>query len=59
MLQTKQCLWYRPVSLPSAEEIDFPLMGSLHPLQFPFEDAGRRSEALRESDRDGFRGAGE
>jgi hypothetical protein len=60
VLQTKQCLWYRPVNLPSAEEIDLPLIGSLHPLQFPFDEAGRRSELLREySGLDGLSGAGD
>lgn len=42
-MQTKHSLWYLPVSRPSAEETDLPVMGSLHPLQLPLFVVRRRT----------------
>ena len=56
---TKHALWYRPVSRPSADEIDFPVIGSLQYLQLPRgRDGCRLCEAGREEVRDAGREGG-
>ena len=40
-MHTKHALWYRPVSRPSADEIDFPVIPCPHPRQMPRDVVGR------------------
>lgn len=50
-MHTKQALWYRPVNLPSALDIDFPDIGSRQDLQSPRPDETAGSRGLdRERD---------